>query len=73
MKEVYRVLEKRIQISGRSTENLIVFLRKFVEHEKANANYLINKNQDLLKLFMDGKQSYYPKLSQTIEEIDRYD
>ncbi|CAD8176859.1 unnamed protein product [Paramecium pentaurelia] len=73
IKDVFRILEKRIAISNRSIQNLIHFIKTFVQHEKQNVEYLRTKNNAINKLFQDGQTLYYPKLDETIKEICNYD
>lgn len=62
-----------MQVSDRSIQNLIDFLKRFLAHEKANADYLRNKNVELVKLFRNGKATLYPQLQFVIKEIEKYD
>ncbi|KAM3139404.1 hypothetical protein pb186bvf_008429 [Paramecium bursaria] len=72
VKELYRFLIKRCALSDRSIEQVYQFLKNFVQHERANITYLKNKNKDL-QIYSDVDNKIYPKLSDVLFEINKYD
>ena len=47
-------------------------MKNFVSHERANITYLKNKNKDL-QIYSDVDNKIYPKLSDVLFEINKYD
>ena len=47
-------------------------MKNFVAHERENINYLKNKNKDL-QIYCDVDNKIYPKLSDVLQEINKYD